>query len=260
MLSLIFSVSSLDIVPSEKDMQAEDAEEIRQNVSDPDAQLPSNVTRQEQPAHVLLKLPTRALSQYLTSLAVGTRTSLRTELKTIAALYHIGGADFNDSKMSTTTIHRQRKAAVKIQASKDKAHFMTVTLPAINWAVVHWDGKILQYVNGLTEDRCAIGISAPGVLSWKFLASPAIAASTGVEQAQTVNGVLNTWQLDKKIIGFCFDTTASNSGKHNGAAKLLEEHLEKAVLWLACRHHVGELHIRHANNSLRGKPPGKETI
>lgn len=29
------------------------------------------------------------------------------------------------------------------------------------------------------------------------------------------------------------------------------------VFWLACRHHVGELHIRHANNSVRGKPPGE---
>lgn len=103
---------------------------------------------------------------------------------------------------------------------------MTATLPLINWAVVHWDGKILQYVNGLTEDRCAIDVSAAGVISWKFLGSPRVAASTGVQQAETVNRVLNDWQLENKILGFCFDTTASNSGKHNGAAKILEEILE----------------------------------
>ncbi len=194
----------------------------------------------------------------MTSMTVGTRTSLRTELKTVAALYRIGGADFSESKMSLTTIHRQRTATVKSEAAKEKEKFITVILPTIHWAVVHWDGKVLQDIRGLTEDRCAVGISAPGVVSWKFLGSPAIGSSTGQEQADTVNQILIDWRLVEKIIGACFDTTASNSGEHNGAAKILEELLDRALLWLACRHHIGELHIRHANNSIRGKPAGKK--
>ena len=36
------------------------------------------------------------------------------------------------------------------------------------------------------------------MLSWKFLKSPAITKSRGVAYIQTVNDVLNTWQLDNR--------------------------------------------------------------
>lgn len=39
----------------------------------------------------------------------------------------------------------------------------------------------------------------------------------------------------------CFDTTASNTGSRNGACILLEQKLEKDLLWLACRHHIFEI-------------------
>ena len=39
-----------------------------------------------------------------------------------------------------------------------------------------------------------------------------------------------------------FDTTATNSGNKNGACTIFErEFAKKKLLWLACRHHVGEL-------------------
>ena len=38
-----------------------------------------------------------------------------------------------------------------------------------------------------------------------------------------------------------FDTTAINTGRYNGTCVLLEQKMEKDVLWLACRHHVLEI-------------------
>lgn len=38
-----------------------------------------------------------------------------------------------------------------------------------------------------------------------------------------------------------FDTTASNSGVHKGAANLMEESLGRKLFYLACRHHILEL-------------------
>lgn len=43
------------------------------------------------------------------------------------------------------------------------------------------------------------------------------------------------------ILILVFDTTASNSGIHRGAAKLLEERLEKKVFYFACCHHILEV-------------------
>ena len=58
--------------------------------------------------------------------------------------------------------------------------------------------------------------------------------------------MLKSWSVKDKVIGFCFDTTASNSGIRNGCCALMEKELKRAVLWYACRHHSTELHIKHA--------------
>jgi hypothetical protein len=38
-----------------------------------------------------------------------------------------------------------------------------------------------------------------------------------------------------------FDTTASNTGRLNGACTLLEKSLDREILFLTCRHHIFEL-------------------
>lgn len=42
----------------------------------------------------------------------------------------------------------------------------------------------------------------------------------------------------------CFDTTASNTGRFNGACALLEQKLERDLLLFACRHYVYELVLK----------------
>ena len=60
---------------------------------------------------------------------------------------------------------------------------------------------------------------------------------------------------DSQRLGICWDTTASNTGCHQGVATHFDQQQEKACLWLACRHHVGELHIKHADG-IRGATKG----
>ena len=45
----------------------------------------------------------------------------------------------------------------------------------------------------------------------------------------------------KSIVGFVFDTTATNSGLLNGVVVRLQKLLKQEYLQLACRHHVLEL-------------------
>ena len=61
------------------------------------------------------------------------------------------------------------------------------------------------------------------------------------------------WEIVDNIIGTCFDTTASNTGARQGAAILIESQLKRAILYLGCRHHHCELHIKHAFTALRGE-------
>ena len=65
---------------------------------------------------------------------------------------------------------------------------------------------------------------------------------------------MENWDIPlNQIIAMCFDTTASNTGEHEGACKhYFEDTIARAVLWLACRHHIGELHIKHVDIRIRG--------
>ena len=53
--------------------------------------------------------------------------------------------------------------------------------------------------------------------------------------------VLKDWDLEERVHGLCFNTTAVN-----GACILIEQKLERPVLHLACRHHVYELVLEKA--------------
>ena len=70
--------------------------------------------------------------------------------------------------------------------------------------------------------------------------------STGVSKCQDAMHMAKDWEIVDNIIGTCFDTTASNTGARQGAAILIESQLKRAILYLACRHHHCESHIKHA--------------
>lgn len=53
--------------------------------------------------------------------------------------------------------------------------------------------------------------------------------------------LLLDWDLIDKVQAFVFDTTSSNSGRLNGGCVLLEQLLNRDVLFFACRHHVFEI-------------------
>ena len=55
-----------------------------------------------------------------------------------------------------------------------------------------------------------------------------------------------------------FDTTSSNTGADKGACKFVEEWCETPIMWLACRHHIAELHISKVVQVVTGntKDPG----
>ena len=127
-----------------------------------------------------------------------------------------------------------------------------------NFLVFHWDGKIIQLLSGVTEDRLAVAISSRQRISAQFLASPVIPDGRGISMANAVFELANEFELVIKVAAMVFDTTASNTGCWKGSVTLFEKKVGKALLWLACRHHVPELHIKHANEFLRGPSKGPD--
>ncbi len=88
----------------------------------------------------------------------------------------------------------------------------------------------------------------------KLLGIPPPHNATGATQKSAVVDLLKEWDVLYNVIGLVFYTTASNTGIRNGCAKLIEDELKHPILWLDCRHHVYELHIRHVWFSIAGSP------
>jgi hypothetical protein len=89
--------------------------------------------------------------------------------------------------------------------------------------VIHWDGKLLPSITGKQlEERLPIIITSKD--TEQILSIPNLPDSTGKSQAQAIYEALLEWDLLDKVTAFCCDcdTTASNLGKFNGAASLLE--------------------------------------
>lgn len=65
-------------------------------------------------------------------------------------------------------------------------------------------------------------------------------------QAEAVYKCLVDWGVQDYVVGMCFDTTSSNTGRKSGACALLEAKLNKPLMHLACRHHVLDLVLKAA--------------
>ena len=87
---------------------------------------------------------------------------------------------------------------------------------------------------------------APQYEKRKLLGVPFIESSTGIQQCNATMELIETWGLTDNIVGLVFDTTANNSGINKGAAKLIEEKLDKKLFYFACRHHISEVILRGA--------------
>ena len=66
--------------------------------------------------------------------------------------------------------------------------------------------------------------------------------------------------LAEKVVGMSFDTTASNTGRKNGACILLETKLKTDLLYFACRHRILELVIGEVFSTLMGPSHGPEIL
>jgi hypothetical protein len=73
------------------------------------------------------------------------------------------------------------------------------------------------------------------------LGVPEVLAGTVLEISSAVFDTLESWGLLDKTQAFVFDTTASNTGRYNGACKLLENKLNRDIIYFGCRHHIVEI-------------------
>ena len=146
-----------------------------------------------------------------------------------------------------------RRSRISNRCKVSQAIYSEIRSDPPDSVALHWDGKVTENRLGEKyEALCIMVTDASRFTSGKVLGIQKIANASGQTQAEATFEMLKTWNLDSKVKALVFDTTASNSGWKRGAAKLLEDFLQKKVLYHACRHHVHELIIGAVWKSLFG--------
>lgn len=125
--------------------------------------------------------------------------------------------------------------------------------------VLHWDGKLLPEIKG-TEKKDRLALVVTSERMEKLLGIPKIENSSGANIADVTYNFLQQWSLDALVEIVSFDTTATNTGVHNGAAYLLEQKLGRKLLFLPCRHHISELLVKSVFDMNFGKTSGPEVL
>lgn len=167
--------------------------------------------------------------------------SIRDSVFILQAALEALGHDIDDFSINKSSIHRIRMKIRKEQAEAIKIDFKN-KVPEV--VTLHWDGKLLPALDARStkEERLPIVISFGN--EDQLIAVPKLDNSSGKEQAQAVWNAITNWNLEDKVQILCCDTTASNTGRINGACVLLEQKFDRDLLIFACRHHVYELVLK----------------
>jgi hypothetical protein len=129
--------------------------------------------------------------------------------------------------INRSSIRRFRQNYREKYASKIHAEFSKINISAVT---VHWDGKLLpSLTNKELVDRLPIVLSYNG--GEKLIGVPQLSSGSGKNQALSIYKALEHWEVVDKVQAFCCDTTASNTGRLNGACIFLEQELNKNILY-----------------------------
>jgi len=164
-----------------------------------------------------------------------------------ATMVLISAAKSLGHDVSELNINRSSIRRCRIKHRRDMADEIMATFNPSVSLMVHWDGKLLPDITGKeVVDRLPILVTGDGLQ--QLLGVPKLSSGSGLAMATATTEYLEQWGLTEKVKSMCFDTTASNTGEHNGACVFIERILKKDLLHFACRHHVFEIVLESVVN------------
>ncbi|XP_074106832.1 uncharacterized protein LOC141532401 [Cotesia typhae] len=150
------------------------------------------------------------------------------------------GIKIEDTTLSYSSIQRAR-----MLQREDIAKGLNDNFKTHDKYVVHWDGKMLNdLVGSKSVERLPVILTAFG--TEQLLGVPKMNSGTADNQTLAILSTLSEWGITNYVKAMCFDTTAVNTGIHNGTCKAIEKTLGRELIWLPCRHHIFEIILRSA--------------
>ncbi|XP_074105392.1 uncharacterized protein LOC141531455 [Cotesia typhae] len=150
------------------------------------------------------------------------------------------GIKIEDTTLSYSSIQRAR-----MLQREDIAKGLNDNFKTHDKYVVHWDGKMLNdLVGSKSVERLPVILTAFG--TEQLLGVPKMNSGTADNQTSAILSTLSEWGITNYVKAMCIDTTAVNTGIHNGTCKAIEKTLGRELIWLPCRHHIFEIILRSA--------------
>ena len=123
-----------------------------------------------------------------------------------------------------------------------------------NVSLIHWDGKLMDTLDSsMKSERLPILLSGENGI--KLLGVPEIPTKStegmGKLISQSSLSLLEEWKCKSSVKGMVFDTTSANTGAQTAGCISMQHVLNRPLLWIACRHHVGEVVLSHVWDALK---------
>lgn len=168
---------------------------------------------------------------------------------TKALIAEVGG-DSSKVSLSYATADKTRRKVGKNLAKATREQWVAPKL-----ATLHWDSKLMASLSNPNAKVERLTVVVGTSLDLKLLGVPAYQPGanrkSGAVIADLTSELLLTWNCADSIVSMTFDTTASNTGHVTAACVTIQQRLGRALLWSACRHHVGEIVLSHVFDDLQ---------
>ena len=192
--------------------------------------------------HDILKSPK------VVSLATRMKLSPAQQAAFTQAIIEESGGDTSKVSVSYATADRSRRTV-----SEEIAKAVQNSWVPPKFASIHWDSKLmLSQAKHTSEERLVVAVGNQNDV--KILGVPAYQPGTDQRSgdiiAQATIQLLQSWNCVGSIVNMTFDTTASNTGHVSAACITLQQSTGRALLWSACRHHVGVVILTQIFNDL----------
>lgn len=180
------------------------------------------------------------INKRITSALDKCKTTDRNAIHLLVAVAEALGHSANDLIINRSTLRKMRQNNREEVAANVKQNYR---LQSSEPCIVHFDGKILPALTGKEKvDRQPVIVSNKN--GDQLLGVPSLPNGKGQEISSAVYNTLESWGLLENVQAICCDTTASNTGRMNGACTLLQQQIGRELLLLPCRHHIFEILLR----------------
>ena len=207
-------------------------------------------SEREKDKTINLQINKKDLLQETALTAKRVKLSTRGQTMLLANVLNLGGADLKDVTISKSSAQRVGKKAI-VEGAKKVRDRVRKEVQEKTIICGHFDGKVIMDITEgkrMKNDRIAIKASYQG--QEQLLGVVVVDSSSGENQKEAIVNEFKKWDMIDNLSLLSFDTTSDNTGKCVGACTLIEKYLNRALVWLACRHHVVELRIKHVAKTL----------